>query len=70
MVSYGDHSSQSIQNFSLISAIQKLLNLLRRQRTSWSSRPDIFGCFEGEVACCRVSAVVLLEDSRIQYTCF
>jgi len=66
MVSYGDHSSQSIQNLSLIPAIQKLLNLLRRQRTSWSSRPDIFGCFEGEVACCcRVSAVVLLEESRI-----
>ena len=69
MVTYGDHSSQAIQNFSLIPAIQELLNLLRRQRTSWSSRPDIFGCFEGEVACCRVSAV-MIEGDRSDSTCF
>lgn len=50
MCSYGNDSSQTVQNLALMSTVQQLLDLLRRQWLGWPSGTDILGCFESEVA--------------------
>jgi hypothetical protein len=48
--SYGNDSSQTVQNLALMSTVQQLLDLLGRQWLGWPSGTDILGCFESEVA--------------------